>query len=37
MEWAIRRFREEAGMKKMPFFLVLRWRRWQLEIRLIHR
>jgi hypothetical protein len=29
--------KEEGGMKKMPFFLVLQWRRWRIEIRLIHR
>jgi len=29
--------KEEGGMSKMPFFLVLQWRRWRIEIRLIHR
>ncbi|WP_452026995.1 hypothetical protein [Azospirillum palustre] len=29
--------KEEGGMSKMPFFLVLQWRRWRIEIRLIRR
>jgi hypothetical protein len=38
MEWAIRRFRRrKKGMKKMPFSLVLQWRRWRIEIRLTRR